>query len=522
MITLGGLFVVNSLQTYQSLKILDTNASRSGNTNEILQLAGDTYFAIQSAELYLRDYMLNGEEEELESYISSVSNVKALITQLQQKSTELPVQRSRFEQLLEMISSHDRALSEALARHRESIALESRPSTTTGDLILHEAESDKQKAESLADIMTASRQGLTVLSEMINAIEKEELSHIQDILDESAQRRKHVSQAVLLANCLGLGFLLIIAMLTSRTSRQQVEYAEHLETKVRERTQELELFSQELSRSNRELENFAFVASHDLQEPLRKIRTFGDRLKDGYSESLGEGKDYVDRMQSAAKRMSKLIEDLLAFSRITTHRKPFESVDLNEAVSITLDDLQFKIEETGAEIICDQLPTITADPTQMCQLFLNLIGNAIKFVAPGVKPIIHIKAEEIPQSETSEQSSALLLQDQDRDTDQPFVRITIQDNGIGFDEQFLNKIFSAFQRLHHRDEYEGTGIGLAICRRIAERHGGSIMASSQSGAGATFIVELPLKLEDTIELSQADRGMQMVGVETSGQLTRQE
>ncbi|UTA48505.1 ATP-binding protein [Simiduia sp. 21SJ11W-1] len=503
---LGLLFLVNSLQTYESLKVLDLNASRSGSTKNILELAGNTYLAVQNAEVHLREYMLADNDDQLENYNEAVDEVKRLITELQAMGTELPLQRSRFEELLEIINSHDQALAEAIQRHKESKALMAQKGATETELSEQKSELEKQEVKSLSQTMAASRQSLTVLSELINTVEQEEFSHIQKIMDESAQRRKEISQAVLFANCLGIGFIIIIAMLTSRTSRQQAEYAKLLEGKVQERTQALELYAQELSRSNRELQSFAFVASHDLQEPLRKIRAFGDRLQDRYSDQLGDGKDYVERMQNAASRMSKLIEDLLAFSRVSTRRKPFEQVDLQSTVAEVLDDLQFKIEETNAQIKVDPLPTISADPMQMGQLFLNLIGNALKFIEPQRQPVIHITAAETRLHFAGQEPGEILTDATGNDV--PAIEIAVQDNGIGFDEQFLDKVFNAFQRLHAREAYEGTGIGLAICRRIVERHGGTITANSIPGEGATFIVVLPLEQAAAAQLSNAELGLQ--------------
>lgn len=347
---LGLLLIVNGMQTYQSLQVLSVNAMRSGATNRILQLAGNTYLAIQDAELNLRDYMSGEGDEGLEDYSQAVAKVQMLITELQLLSSELPLRQSRFEELLTVINTHNSALRDAAERDREAQLLENQPGTTDAEIILLDTQSERQEVVSLSRIMAASQESLTVLSELINTIENEEKNNIQGIMNESAQQRKQVSQAMLFANCLGFGFIIIIVILTIRSTRQQKEYALLLEGKIKERTNELELYALELSRSNRELQNFAFVASHDLQEPLRKIRAFGDRLSDRYSESLGDGKDYVVRMQNAASRMSKLIEDLLAFSRVSSRRKPFSQVDLNEVLSNVSDDLQFKIEENSLNL----------------------------------------------------------------------------------------------------------------------------------------------------------------------------
>ncbi|MFD2205533.1 ATP-binding protein [Kiloniella antarctica] len=229
-----------------------------------------------------------------------------------------------------------------------------------------------------------------------------------------------------------------------------------------------------LERSNKELEKFAYVASHDLQEPLRKVQAFGDRLRQSYGDVLDDrGNDYLNRMQNAGKRMSTLINDLLDFSRIATHIRPFIQVDLNDVIQGVLSDLEITIEENNAVVSVSILPTIDADPLQMQQLFQNLIGNAIKYRNPDRAPEIQIIANDLESEEN-----------------QRFCQIKIKDNGIGFQSEYTSKIFEIFQRLHSRQEYDGTGIGLAIARRIAEQHGGNITATSIPGEGSTFLVTL--------------------------------
>src|SRR5919199_2331127 len=252
---------------------------------------------------------------------------------------------------------------------------------------------------------------------------------------------------------------------------------------------------QELARSNGELEKFAHVASHDLQEPLRKIIAFGDRLQTKYGEVLTEqGCDYLERMQKAAERMQTLIHDLLTLSRITTKAQPFVSVNLAQIVQEVLSDLEVRIEQCNGQVEVGELPTLDADPLQMRQLMQNLIGNALKF-HPKVEP-----AKVRIESQWLKGEDPLLLGNAAKPT---LCQIRVADNGIGFDEQYLDRIFNTFQRLHGRNEYEGTGMGLAICRKIVERHNGSITAQSTLGQGSTFIVTLPLKqhLEDTTPLN---------------------
>ncbi|MBA3901159.1 MAG: PAS domain S-box protein [Bacteroidetes bacterium] len=246
--------------------------------------------------------------------------------------------------------------------------------------------------------------------------------------------------------------------------------------------EKLRRYAAELERSNRELQDFAYVSSHDLQEPLRKIQAFGSMVRAEESDKLSaDGKEYVDRMLNAAFRMQKLINDLLDFSRITSQSKPFEKVDLNMIFKEVLSDLEIAIKETGAEITADKLPVIEAEPTQMRQLFQNLISNAMKFRKEGEQPKIAITTKYI------QKQAHLVATPGDE-----MVQLIFQDNGVGFDEKYVEKIFNIFQRLQGH-KYEGSGIGLSICRKIATRHGGNITAKSKPGEGATFIVTMSTK-----------------------------
>jgi PAS domain S-box-containing protein len=246
------------------------------------------------------------------------------------------------------------------------------------------------------------------------------------------------------------------------------------EVALRRSEAELKMFAAKLETSNRELQDFASVASHDLQEPLRKIQAFGDRLKTKHGDALGDGgRDYLERMQNAASRMQTLINDLLTFSRVTTKAQPFVAVDLAEVVEGVVSDLEARVERSGGRVEVGETVTLEADPLQMRQLLQNLIGNALKFHKPGEPPLVKVWCERAasPGGE--------------------LCRIHVADNGIGFDEKYLDRIFTVFQRLHGRHEYEGTGVGLAVCRRIAERHGGGITAASEPGRGSTFVVTIP-------------------------------
>lgn len=249
--------------------------------------------------------------------------------------------------------------------------------------------------------------------------------------------------------------------------------------------EELRLYAAKLEWINRELQDFASVASHDLQEPLRKIRVFGGRLVDKYAETLDfTGRDYLNRMSDAAERMQILLDDLLTYARVTTKAEPFVEVDLAGVAADVLSNLEARIEETSATISLGELPIIQADRSQIMQLLQNLLVNAMKFHLPEEPPMVTVHAHILEPGEEQLPYNF---------PGGPLCQIHVVDNGIGFDEKHLDRIFAPFQRLHGRSEYEGTGMGLAICQKIAERHGGKITAQSKPGAGSTFIVTLPAK-----------------------------
>jgi PAS domain S-box-containing protein len=266
--------------------------------------------------------------------------------------------------------------------------------------------------------------------------------------------------------------LQFIAIESEITTRKEIEIK--LQKEVEGVMKKLNVMNERLEVSNRELLDFAYVSSHDLQEPLRKIQAFGDRLKSTCQDSLNEkGLDYLERMLNAASRAQILINDLLDFSRVTTKAQPFQSIKLSEVLDGVLSDLEVRIEKSGVILEVDPLPIVEADALQMRQILQNLIGNALKFLREGVTPVVQVRSRVYMENA------------------QEWCEIRVIDNGIGFEQQYAERIFQIFQRLHGRKTFEGTGIGLAICRKIAERHNGTLIAQGEPDQGATFIFTLP-------------------------------
>ncbi|GAB3568473.1 hypothetical protein GCM10027578_21050 [Spirosoma luteolum] len=273
--------------------------------------------------------------------------------------------------------------------------------------------------------------------------------------------------------------------------QQRTEELQQTNNQLSEANENLASYNAQLIRSNSNLQQFAFVASHDLQEPLRKIQSFGALLIDRYSAGMDSaGIDMLNRIVNAGSRMSMLIRDLLSYSRISTRREEDRRVALNEVIEAVQNDLDLMMTETGTQLSVADLPVISGDRRQLEQLFQNLIGNAIKFRRPEVPPQIVvtttcIAAEQLPVGLVREGNA---LQ---------FYRIDVVDNGIGFEQQYADKIFQVFQRLHNQKAIPGSGIGLAICEKVALNHGGGILATSSLGAGATFSIYFPVPVDTT-------------------------
>ncbi|QJW89344.1 PAS domain-containing protein [Spirosoma taeanense] len=262
------------------------------------------------------------------------------------------------------------------------------------------------------------------------------------------------------------GFVLTLVDITASKSHQQ----------------QLEQANRDLQNANENLRQFAYVASHDLQEPLRKIVAFGDMLQDQFAAELGGlGQDIINRMQSATGRMSALIRDVLAYSRITTQRESFQSIPLEKLLAEIRHDLNPEFCEVNGVLETESLPTIRGDRAQLSQLFTNLLVNSLKFRIHNQPVVIRVTSRLVTGLEGPIGLNPMAK----------YHEISVQDNGIGFDSKYADRLFRVFQRLHTRQEYSGTGVGLAICRRVAENHRGAIAASGQAGRGATFRVYLP-------------------------------
>ncbi len=500
LVALAGNLVVTSY----NVNSLIANDIKVQHTYQVKLDLAEIEHTVVSAQTSVRGFLILGNTEFLAPYQLSVNRAERQIESLRQKTVDNPQQQEHVAQLSKLTAAKFRFLSNSILLSKEKGVAEAKALMETGE--------GKMLMDRVSEVL-----------DQMNLLEDDLLARRADVA-----RRGYRTTIVagLLGGGIAIGMTLTAFVLVRREflrrqaielklynkTREEVAYrleqADLLEKKVAERTSQLneaiaalvvevddrtkaeereQPVAVELRRSNEELEKFAYVASHDLQEPLRKIQAFGDRLAKKYRDELGEtGRDYLDRMLSSAGRMRTLIEDLLTFSRVTTKGQPFALVDLNAVAAEVYDVLEVRLGQSQGTIEFGSLPSILADGLQMKQLFQNLISNALKFHQPGVPPAVRVWAENLAEIPA--------------DRDPPPLasvgwRLSFADNGIGFEQTYVSRIFEVFQRLHGRGEYEGTGIGLAICRKIVERHGGAIEARSQPGAGAIFYVDLPTLAE---------------------------
>jgi signal transduction histidine kinase len=357
---------------------------------------------------------------------------------------------------------------------------------------------------------------MEVVRDLIRKMESEESALLTTRVGEATVAYWTTGVTSLISAIIGLTLAALGLVLMSREvnareqrARDLRELNERLEQRVRQRTAELStanaalrdeiaerrqaeqsvrLVADKLERSNRELAQFAAVASHDLQEPLRKIQAFGDRLFGQCHDQLNnKGREYLERMLASAVRMRALIDGLLEYSRVATHKQPPTPVDLGRVARDVVGDLEARLQQSGGQVEVGELPTIVADPLQIRQLLQNLIGNALKFQPKDRPPHVSVSGRVV---EAPTDGNTNLLREL-------VCELIVEDNGVGFEPAYAQRIFELFQRLHDRDAYEGTGMGLAICKKIAERHGGQIVATSTPGRGSRFIVTLPLAFQSS-------------------------
>jgi signal transduction histidine kinase len=456
---------INSYLNRSTISELSELQSEIRKSSKIVGLLQQMHVQLLTVESGQRGFLLTEDTPYLQYYNKSIVQIDQVTKQLMSLESSDESQKALIKTLITLVDEKLAAMQETVNTVKEEDVSQA--------IEIVETDEGLKLYRQINALIQEIKQNETVISET-------QIAELE-MVSKASERNFVISLITTLILVLGL-FLLVKMNLKNQSERQREaeQQNQKLQDAVDERTTELSLYSEELSRSNRELEDFAFVASHDLQEPLRKIMAFGERLEsqaDAFSEKQ---LDYLKRMRSAAARMSKLISDLLAFSRVNTKGSEFQTIDLNVLVSECLEDLNVLVEETGVALEIAKLPSIQGDPTQIQQLFFNLIANAIKFSQSTGAPHVKLGVTSVSQPESVEVEGL-----------SKWSCFEISDNGIGFEQEHPEKIFAPFQRLHSRSEYKGTGIGLAICRRIVERHNGTIEALGRPGKGATFKVCIP-------------------------------
>ncbi|MFO0897258.1 MAG: CHASE3 domain-containing protein [Pirellulales bacterium] len=453
--------ITSTALSYYNFKQVADNEAQVVHTHEVLDALAQTLASVTDAETGQRGYVITGDKAYLEPYHAANKRLLELTARLSFLTGDNEDQQAELTKLQALVAGRVGVLEKVIAARDLGGLDAARGLVLTGE----------------------GKRQMDAIRAQVAAMQERE-QELLDIRSLAARVSYATARAtLLLTGGLGLGLVVIsyaLALREVQTRQRSVQALalanNQLEERVRERTATLNGVNDSLRRSNSELEQFASVASHDLQEPLRKIQAFGDRLQSKYAEPLGEqGRDYIERMQGSAARMRSLIDALLNYSRVTTKAQPFLETDLNQIAREVVSDLEGRLQESGGRVELGTLPACEADPLQMRQLLQNLISNGLKFHPPGVPPVVRVEGRLAPSANGGAAQCELV----------------VRDNGIGFDEVYRERIFDVFQRLHGRQEYEGTGMGLAICRKIVDRHRGTITAASAPGRGATFTVTIP-------------------------------
>ncbi len=427
------------------------------HTHRVLEKLDSVLANLVDAQAGVRGFLLWGKDLFLDPYNNALSHVDQNVRDLRELTADNPVQQAALDSLEPKIAA-------SLSYLKDSVEAE-RQKGGAGIEVVADANSIEIEQQRMDEI----RMGIGKMRE-----EEDRLLAIR--VKETSESSTRTKVAIVTGNTLALlllalaGFVVLQEMSRRRVAEEEVRTLNAgLERRVAERTAALAERARELTRSNTELQQFAYVASHDLQEPLRMVASFTQLLAKRYRDKLDDdARDFINYAVDGATRMQTLISDLLFYSRVGTQGKAFETTRCDALMERVLDSLKIVIKETGAVITRDPLPTILGDPAQIGQLFQNLLTNAMKFHGDGA-PRIRISVEQ----------------------DGSNWKISVSDNGIGIQPEHADRIFVIFQRLHTKTEYPGTGIGLAICKKIVERHGGRIWVEATPGGGSTFCFTLP-------------------------------
>tara|TARA_R110002072_G_scaffold105301_1_gene230089 strand:- start:38461 stop:39936 length:1476 start_codon:yes stop_codon:yes gene_type:complete len=454
------LIIIGSGVSYWTAGKIEYYTDGVMHTSDVLQRTDELYSSILERETNIRGYVLTGNEEFLTNYHQSHVNAESLLTQLQELTMDNARQQNNIEELRGLINSRVRTFEASITYMKEH-----------GDLV---GFMDPNKINNALS-------GYTLIKEVV--------LRINDVENDLFLQRNQG----LVNNINALPFIVGLISLFSITIGLMTFFSIYHYNKAQlAANKEITLFQQKLrdqikllDDSNKELEQFAYVASHDLQEPLRKITAFSDLLKEQYSGKLeGEGDLYLSRITAAAVRMRRLITDLLEYSRAgRIENEKITSVKLSTVISDMLEDYEIAIQDKSAKITVGELPKVKGSDTEYRQVFQNLISNSLKFSKPSLNPEISITSENA--------SDELINKYPSLNSSENYCLIKVSDNGIGFEKTHAERIFSIFQRLHGKKEYEGTGIGLSITRKIIEKNGGVIFAESSAGNGAVFNIILP-------------------------------
>lgn len=442
---------------------------QTAHTNEVISLTSKIQNSILRTETSLRAFAITNNPVFYDDYKTEKENTWKRIEELQLNVLDNSLQQSRIDTLKQLAASRFAGLD------------------STADYTFNKINGGERI---ITERVNKSRETGRKLKNVIDRISSLETF----LLKERSGKLENNFKLLIPFLVIGFGIGLIASILNFISVRHFEQAQNISDKKINAYQEQLKEQISNLARVNKDLEQFSYVASHDLQEPLRKIMSFGELLQESNMDKLDdEGKMYVNKIMSSSSRMRILIQDLLNYSRAGRMTVDDREVDLNQVILEVTDDLALAIKDKEARIHTASLPRVPGNFTLFKQVFQNLITNALKFSKPGIAPTIHI--------ETKPMTNKGFEMMPDKTGKTSYTLISVTDNGIGFDSSYTEKIFVIFQRLHSRDDYEGTGIGLAICKKIIENGGGRIWAESEKGIGSSFWILLPINISGETQLN---------------------